>query len=126
MLETHHGARLAAVNHGDVTTVGREVCNRMDIVPNAGTTVTLIAVQAVDSDGNPVAVGTSGSEGARNAQARIVVSTTSPGLTGLISGFTNLTLSSDIDFRTEQPADGDAAWWSASTASGGATHTCGT
>lgn len=119
------GARLAAVNHGDLTTIGREVCDRMDITPSANTSVTLIAVMAVDSDGDPVALGTSGAQGARNAQARIVVTTTSPGLTGIISGFTNLSLTSDIDFRLEQPANGDAAWWAAAQGGGG-THTCGT
>ncbi|MGI9666775.1 MAG: TadE/TadG family type IV pilus assembly protein [Acidimicrobiia bacterium] len=118
------GARLAAVDHGDLTTIGREVCDRMDITPAANTTVTLTAVMAVDSNGDPIALGSPGAEGARNAQARIQVSTTSPGLTGVISGFTNLSLNSDIDFRLEQPATGDASWWAA--AQGGGTHTCGT
>ena len=117
------GARLAAVNHGDLATIGAEVCDRMDIVVSSATSVTLIAVSDVNTDGDPVAVGSG--NGSRNAQARIVVTSTSPGLTGVIAGFTNVNLTSDIDFRLEQPATGDADWWAAASASGGGTHTCG-
>lgn len=117
------GARLAAVNHGDATAIGSEVCDRMDLAPDGSTSVTLIAVMDVDSAGAAVPVGDGA--GSRNAQGRIVVLTQSPGLTGAIDAFTNLTLTSDIDFRLEQPANGSAEWWAAASASGGVTHACG-
>ena len=115
------GARLAAVNFGDVATIGDEVCARMDLAPNASTVVTLFAVGGVDDDGNSVSA--AAAVGRRNDEGRIRVVTTSPGLTGVISGFVNLQLVSDIDFRLEQPADATADWWAAAVA-GTAVHPC--
>ena len=110
------GARIAAVDAtSDVATIGAAVCDRMDLSGKPATTVTLEAV-AVNGD----------SEGGRNAEGRITVSLTYSSITGAIdSVFGGTTIASDIDFRLEQPASGNAAWWDDVGGAGGAsTHTC--
>lgn len=110
---SREGARMAAVNEGDLATIGAEICDRMEIAPDANTVVTFFAI-APNADG----------DGGRNAEGRIRVVTTSPGLTGVISGFANLSLTSDIDFRLEQPANGDADWWDDASDAAGGSFSC--
>lgn len=94
------GARLAATDFAAFDGIVDEVCDRMDIAPSGKTTVYLTSGDEND-DG----------DGGRNATGSIRIVTVSPGLTGLISSFVDVSISSDIDFRLEQPGVGDAAWW---------------
>ena len=91
------GARSAAVNSGDVAAVGQIVCDRMDVVnPSEGVTVTLTPITASGSTGG---------------LATIRVDAGLQDLTGFFGPLFSGTVSSDIEFRTEQPSDGDPAWW---------------
>jgi hypothetical protein len=100
------GARAAAVNVGDVATVGQLVCDRMDIVlPTQNVDVTLTPLAS--SPANP-------GEGSVGGSAKITVSANLQTLTGLLDPFfAGKTLESTIEFRLEQPAtnSGDSAWW---------------
>ena len=103
------GARLAAVDFGDVATIGAEVCDRMDVT-GGGVTVTL-------SPGSSPA-----DPGDRGSTGRIQVTVVYSSITGAVDQFFDgKTLSSDIDFILEQPLTGEAQWWN--TGSGG-TFTC--
>jgi hypothetical protein len=118
--DVRHGAReaarIAAVDAtSSVDAIGGEVCNRMDLAGNPGASVTLEGV-ALNGD----------LEGGRNAEGRIVVSLTYSSITGAVEGFFGGTvLTSDIDFRLEQPAAGNAAWWDEVGGAGGSgSHDC--
>lgn len=100
------GARLAAVDYGDVATIGAEVCDRMDI-QGSGVTVSL-------GDGSSGA-----DDGARGSEGQITVEVTYQSLTGFLdTWFGGKKLNSDIFFVTEQPLTPSAQWWS------GGTHSC--
>ena len=99
---TREGARAAAVDIGDVATVGQAVCDSMDIVaPTQNVNVTL-------TPDDPSV------EGSVGALAQITVTTDLQTITGfydfLLAG---KTLSSSVEFRLEQPSggDGNAVWW---------------
>jgi len=101
------GARAAAVNVGDVATVGQRVCDSMDVVnPAEGVTVTLTPVSASGSTGG---------------LARIRVDAGLQTLTGFFGGLFGGNVSSEVEFRTEQPADSDPAWWGGGV---GGSYTC--
>jgi hypothetical protein len=103
------GARLAAVDFGDASVIGAEVCDRMDI-GDAAVVVTF-------SDGSAGA-----DDGARSSVGRIQVSLTPESLTGMFDGLIGgKTISSDIDFILEQPFVPEADWWNAGA---GGTYTC--
>ncbi len=103
------GARLAAVDFGDVTSIATEVCSRMDTT-GSGVTVTL-------GSGNPAP-----DPGDQGSIGRITVTTTYSSLTGVVDQFFHgKSLSSDIDFVLEQPLAGEAQWWNSGA---GGTHTC--
>lgn len=96
------GARAAAVDIGDTNTVGQAVCDRMDVVnPSEGITVTLIPDPSTPSVSEPGAIAT------------IRVEANLQTLTGFFPGLFGGTVSSEVEFRTEQPASGDPLWWSA-------------
>lgn len=93
------GARLAAVNFGDVQDVAEEVCGRMDtIYPSQTPTITLTTV--------------SGS-GDLGSLAEIEVRANLQTLTGIMDDFfAGVSLNSTLQFRVEQPTDSTAAdWW---------------
>jgi Flp pilus assembly protein TadG len=91
------GARSAAVDTGDITAVGQAVCDRMDIVnPSEGITVTLTPITASGSTGG---------------LATIRVDAGLQELTGFFGALFSGTVSSEIEFRTELPVEGDPAWW---------------
>ncbi len=92
------GARLAAVDFGNVNTIATEVCNRMDVVyPSKTPTVTLTPLTG---------------SGVLGDTATITVSSSPDSLTGVIDALLgNLTMTSTIEFRLEQPASGSAQWW---------------
>lgn len=100
------GARAAAVDVGDVATVGQLVCDRMDLIlPSQSVTVILDAL-----DTSP----TNSGEGSVGASAQITVTADLRTLTGFFDAvFSGVQLSSTIEFRVEQPAggSGDVAWW---------------
>lgn len=104
--DVRHGAReaarMAAVSDLDsVDTITSEVCDRMDLSGNPNTRITLTPV-AANIDGN----------GGRNAEAQVLVELDYGSLTGMLDfAFGSLTIRSDIDFRVEQPINGDATWW---------------
>jgi len=102
------GARLAAVDFGNVTTIATEVCNRMDVVYPAETpTVTLTPL---------------GGSGELGDTAQITVSSSPDSLTGVVDALLgSLTMTSTIEFRLEQPVTGPAQWWGGG---GGGTFTC--
>ena len=101
---TREGARLAAVDHGDVATIGAEVCSRMDLADGA-ITVTLTPALADD--------------GSRGSTGQITVSMPYKGLTGVLDQwFASATLSSDIYFITELPRLKSGQWWA------GGSYTC--
>jgi Flp pilus assembly protein TadG len=102
------GARIAAVDFGDIATIGAETCSRMDLAK--GPVITLgPADDASDS-------------GERGTVGRITVSMTYSSLTGFIDAFgSDITLSSDIDFVLEQPQSGEAQWWNGGS---GGSYTC--
>lgn len=93
------GARVAAVDIGSTSTVGQAVCDRMDIVnPTGGVSVLLTPVSA---------------EGATGGLATIRVDANIQTLTGFFDPLFGGTISSEVEFRTEQPAEGDPQWWNA-------------
>ncbi len=100
------GARAAAVDVGDVSTIGQLVCDRMDLIlPSQSVTVILEAL-----DSSPTNPG----EGSVGASARLTVTADLRTLTGFFNAiFRSVQLSSAIEFRVEQPAGGagDATWW---------------
>ena len=103
------GARAAAVDIGDTNTVGQAVCDRMDVVnPAQGITVTLIEDPGTPTVSEPGAIGT------------IRVEANLQTLTGFFPGLFGGTVSSEVQFRTEQPASGDPQWWG----DGIPNHTC--
>jgi Flp pilus assembly protein TadG len=93
------GARLAAVDYGTLAAVGQEVCDRMDLVYPASSPSVKLSPQGADSD-----VGGLG---------QITVQGNLNTLTGLLDGFFGgIQLTSTVEFRLEQPTDGnDAQWW---------------
>jgi Flp pilus assembly protein TadG len=104
------GARLAAVDYGDVTTIATEVCDRMDIV-NGNVTVALSDASAGADDG------------ARGSEGKITVSITYQSLTGIFDTWMGgKTINSDIDFILEQPVIPEGQWWNSGS---GGTYTCG-
>ena len=111
---TREGARAAAVNIGDVATVGQAVCDSMDIVAPA---------QNVNVSFAP---DLSYGEGSVGALAQVSVTADLKTITGfynfLLAG---KTLSSSVEFRLEQPSGGagDSAWW-ADAISGTTTYNC--
>jgi Flp pilus assembly protein TadG len=91
------GARAAAVDVGNTATVGQLVCDRMDIVnPSQGITVRLTPVSA---------------SGATGGLATIRVDANIQTLTGFFPTLFGGTVSSEVEFRTEQPPDADPTWW---------------
>ena len=94
------GARITAVDFGDVTAIGQEVCDRMDVI--AGTqspTVTL----------NPI-----GPDSFIGGAAQIQVSANLRTITGFLDPiFGGRTIGSTIEFRLEQPLSGAPQWWNA-------------
>jgi len=102
------GARLAAVDHGDVTVIALEVCDRMDVVyPASNPIVTLTPTSA---------------ESTRGGLATINVRTNFDSLTGFLDGiFGGLQLESSVEFRLELPTSGEPAWWASGS---GGTFTC--
>jgi hypothetical protein len=103
------GARLAAVNWGDASAIGAEVCNRMDL--GDGNLVITFADASAGID-----------DGARSSVGRIQVSLSPNSLTGMFDGLMGVdTITSDIDFVLEQPITPEAAWWNDGA---GGSHTC--
>lgn len=102
------GARLAAVDHGDVDDIADEICARMDVVyPAAAPTITL----------EPIST-----DGAMGGLARITVASTPQSLTGFVDGLIGtMQLTSTIEFRLERPLSGEATWWHGGA---GGSHTC--
>jgi len=100
------GARAAAVDIGDVATIGQEVCERVDVVrPAQNVRVTLAQVAT-----SPSVVG----EGSVGAIGQITVKADLDTLTGLFDFLLgSKDVESTVEFRLEQPAggDGDASWW---------------
>jgi hypothetical protein len=96
------GARMAAVNDlDDVATITSDVCGRMELSGSPATSITLTPIE-VNEDG----------EGGRNARGRVLVELDYASLTGIVDfAFGNLTISSDIEYRMEQPVGGEAVWW---------------
>jgi Flp pilus assembly protein TadG len=103
------GARLAAVNWGDSTAIGTEVCNRMDLAD--GNLVVTFADASAGID-----------DGARASIGRIQVTLTPSSLTGMFDGLIGgNTIVSDIAFVLEQPITPEAQWWNDGA---GGSHTC--
>lgn len=101
------GARVAAVDAGDAATVGQMVYDRMDVVnPAEGVTVVLTPVS---------------SSGSTGGLATIRVDAGIQTLTGFFDPLLGDTVSSEVEFRTEQPSSGDPAWWNGGAAS---TYAC--
>lgn len=103
---TREGARAAAVDIGNTSTIGQTVCDSMDIVgPTQNIDVTLTPVES-----SPAIPG----EGSVGALAEITVSADLQTITGffdfLLGG---KTIASTVEFRLEQPAvgEGNATWW---------------
>ncbi len=100
--DLRHGAReaarLAAVEDDwDVPTIASEICSRMDIGPTPPVAITLGPVSGA---------------GGRGSTAAVSVTQTYASLTGFFDGLIGAkTLTSDIDFRVEQPVSGTALWW---------------
>lgn len=93
------GARAAAVDIGNTATVGQAVCDRMEVVnPSEGITVMLV----------PDAGSMSGEPG---ALATIRIDANLQTLTGFFPGLFGGTVSSEVEFRTEQPGTGVPLWW---------------
>ncbi|MDX2342217.1 MAG: TadE/TadG family type IV pilus assembly protein [Acidimicrobiia bacterium] len=99
---TREGARAAAVDIGDYSTVGQAVCDRMDIVaPTQNVNVIL-------TPDDPSV------EGSVGALAQITVTADLQTITGFYDFLlASKTLSSTVEFRLEQPSggDGNTAWW---------------
>lgn len=114
------GARAAAVDIGDIATLGQSTCDSMDVVaPTQNIEVTLTPVVA-----SPAMPG----EGSVGASAQITVTADLQTITGfydfLLGG---KTVTSTVEFRLEQPAtgSGDSAWWGgASLGSPSDTYAC--
>jgi Flp pilus assembly protein TadG len=101
------GARAAAVDTGDTANIGQLVCDRMDIVnPADGVTVVLTPVSA---------------DGATGGLATIRVEANIQTLTGFFDTILSHKVSSEVEFRTEQPASGEPYWWNDGAAS---SYTC--
>ena len=102
------GARLAAVDFGDVQDIAEEVCDRMQVVrDNQAIRVTLTPMSA---------------EGTTGGQAQITVNANVATLTGLLDfAFGQVNLTSTIEFRIENPLTGEAQWWNAGV---GGSFTC--
>jgi hypothetical protein len=96
------GARMAAINDlDDVATIVADVCSRMELSGSPLTQVTLTPIEENDD-----------AEGGRNAKGRVLVELDYASLTGVVDfAFGALTIRSDIDYRIEQPVNGEAAWW---------------
>jgi Flp pilus assembly protein TadG len=100
------GARAAAVEIGNMATLGQATCDSMDIVgPTQNIDVILTPVNS-----SPAMPG----EGSVGASAQITVTADLQTVTGfydiLLGG---KTITSTVEFRLEQPATGggDSAWW---------------
>lgn len=102
------GARAAAVNIGTAGAVRDETCSRMDVVNSSeGITVTLTPeAGSLPTGGGPGAVAT------------IRVEANLQTLTGFFPTLFGGTVSSEVDFRTEQPVSGPPAWWNGGASSG--------
>jgi len=102
------GARLTAVDFGDVQDVAEEVCLRMNVVRDGqAPTITLTPLSA---------------NGTTDGQARITVAANVQTLTGLLDPFIGgMNLSSTVEFRIEEPLSGEAQWWNAGA---GGSFTC--
>lgn len=102
------GARLAAVDFGDVQDIAEEVCDRMQVVrDNQAVTVTLTPMSATGTTGG---------------QAQITVRANVQTLTGLLDfAFGQVKLTSTIEFRVEDPLTGEAQWWNSGA---GGNFTC--
>ena len=102
------GARLAAVDFGDVSTLGQEVCDRMDVI--AGSQSPTVALTPI------------GSDSVIGGQAQIQVSANVKTITGFMDAwFAGRTVSSTIEFRLEQPLSGEPAWWNSGS---GGSYSC--
>jgi Flp pilus assembly protein TadG len=96
------GARAAAVDLGDAAAIGQLVCDRMDVVnPSQGITVDLTPLTA---------------DGSTGGLATIRVESNVQTLTGFFPVLFGGTVSSEVEFRTEQPATADPAWWASNPA----------
>lgn len=85
------GARAAAVEVASLATVGQIVCDRMDIVnPSEGVTVSFTSLSG---------------DGSTGSLASIRVDANLQTLTGFFPTLFGGTVSSDVEFRTEQPAE---------------------
>ena len=103
------GARLAAVDWGDVTAIATEVCDRMDI----GGSIVTVTLGAATSPADP---------GDRGSEGRITVQVTYQSITGFLDTWLGgKQITSDIDFNLEQPITGEATWWNSGA---GGTVTC--
>ena len=93
---------MAAINDlDDIDTIVADICSRMELSGSPLTQVTLTPVEDND-DG----------EGGRNAKGRVLIELDYASLTGAVDfAFGGLTIRSDIDYRMEQPINGEAAWW---------------
>jgi Flp pilus assembly protein TadG len=93
------GARAAAVDFGNLATVGQAVCDRMEVVnPSEGITVVLTPRTT---------------DGSTGGLATIRVDANLQTLTGFFPGLFGGTVSSEVEFRTEQPSSGNPSWWGA-------------
>ena len=102
------GARLAAVDFGDVSTLGQEVCDRMDVI--AGSQPPTVALTPI------------GASSVIGGQAQIQVSANVKTITGFMDAwFAGRTVSSTIEFRLEQPLSGEPAWWNGGS---GGSYSC--
>ena len=102
------GARLAAVDWGTVAGVGQEVCDRMDVIA---------ATQSPTVELAPI-----GAQSIIGGQAQITVSANLRTITGFLDPiFGGRTVSSSIEFRLEQPLDGEPQWWNGGT---GGSYSC--
>jgi hypothetical protein len=93
------GARSAAVEVANLATVGQIVCDRMDIVnPSEGVTVSFTSLSG---------------DGSTGSLASIRVDANLQTLTGFFPGLFGGTVSSDVEFRTEQPPEAPpgTSWW---------------
>ena len=111
---TREGARAAAVDIGNVATIGQAVCDRMDIVaPVQNVIVTLTPADVLV-------------EGSVGALAQVTVTADLQTITGFYDSLLGgKTLTSTVEFRLEQPSggNGNAVWWD--DVVGGATpYTC--
>jgi hypothetical protein len=95
---TREAARLAATNYGDVTAVAQEACARMDLVYAHATPKVTLTPKSAD--------------GTLGGLAQVEVEAGLTTLTGLLDGvFGGIDLHSVIEFRLEQPYEGEADWW---------------